>query len=295
MSSLITLRSKLDASVNFVSADMFEARYVRRAEHYFIAYLSSQSGCAQGCTMCHLTTTGQTVPVNANWTAFSNQLDYVCHEYKTQSVGLPEAKLMHINFMARGEPLANPYVDGNLLNALANRSFQLHEVKALPRFLVSTIMPKQMLKQGSLSERFSLVQPEICYSLYSTDAEFRKKWLPSALPVNDALKMLVDWQSFSQKLVKIHFPLIKGQNDDIHSLMDVCLAIKASGLRVNFNLVQYNPPNSESESATDEAYDLAKLVFQRQFPESRVQIVPKVGYDVKASCGMFVEKSVNVS
>lgn len=57
------LKSQLDSSVNFVETQLvgfLESRYVRREPRYFVAYLSSQTGCNRGCGMCHLTVTGQT-------------------------------------------------------------------------------------------------------------------------------------------------------------------------------------------------------------------------------------------
>lgn len=297
MNDLITLRSKQDNSVNFVrnvgSGQAFEYRYVRRSDDYFIAYISSQSACSQGCKMCHLTSTGQTVPTNATFLDMTMQastiVDYHLDlkrkaERKNFDNIHSNTKNVNFNFMARGEPLLNPQVDDKLLHDIG--------VKAIanglrPGFLVSTIMPLKM--KQDLRHRFALVQPEICYSIYSVDPQFRKKWLPAAMPVAEALDRLNEWQYFSGKLVKIHYALIKNENDHDH-VFHVAQTVKKSGLRVNVNLVQYNPPDDNSEPALEPAYEIAKIVFKSILPEATVKIVPKVGYDVKASCGMFVER-----
>src|SRR5881398_1478877 len=56
-------KSGQDASVNWdrpADVGRLEARYVRCCADYFVVYLSSQTGCAPGYRMCHLTATGQT-------------------------------------------------------------------------------------------------------------------------------------------------------------------------------------------------------------------------------------------
>jgi adenine C2-methylase RlmN of 23S rRNA A2503 and tRNA A37 len=75
-----TLSSNIDSSVNFIEQQLtgfIESRYVRRTVDYFIAYLSSQTGCNRGCRMCHLTATKQTQFTNCDLQDFANQLDTV--------------------------------------------------------------------------------------------------------------------------------------------------------------------------------------------------------------------------
>src|SRR5690349_16667872 len=99
--------SREDASVNWDrAADVgrIEARYVRRAPDYAVVYLSSQTGCEQGCRMCHLTATGQTRLRDVTHAEFLEQADAVLDYYRRAA---PPAKSVHFNFMARGEPLAN--------------------------------------------------------------------------------------------------------------------------------------------------------------------------------------------
>lgn len=79
---------------------------MRREEDYFIIYVSSQSGCDQACRMCHLTATGQNKLDDSTLEDFIIQAKKVYSHYDEQSV---KAKVVHYNFMARGEPLNNRY------------------------------------------------------------------------------------------------------------------------------------------------------------------------------------------
>src|SRR6187549_3049009 len=118
-----------DASVNWekpANVGRIEARYVRRSQDYVVVYLSSQTGCDQGCRMCHLTATGQTDLRDVTLDEFLEQADTVLDHYRRAS---PPARSVHFNFMARGEPLANQILlshSDELLGGLAQRAVALN-------------------------------------------------------------------------------------------------------------------------------------------------------------------------
>lgn len=73
-------------------------------------------------------------------------------------------------------------------------------------------------------------------------------------------------------------------------LRSVVRHIKNAGLRVNFNIVRYNPPSPKhGEESKEEVIERNARIMREYFPEARVQIVKRVGTDVMASCGMFVK------
>lgn len=285
---LKVLNSQLDPSVNFIEEQLvgfLESRFVRKCDEYFIAYLSSQTGCNRGCTFCHLTATGQTSFVDSSHNDFMAQAIQVFKHYRNQK---KPAQYMHYNFMARGEPLANKILlesGDELLVKLG----QVAKDEGLPaKFNISTIMP-MTLKQ-SLTDVFHYVNPTIYYSLYSTSDEWRKKWMPAAMDAATALIMLKEYQDFSKKIVKIHFPFIAGENDSEEDIHNICDLISGVNLNCEFNLVRYNP------AAPDQGVESSDIVINRNIAileerfkfGGKVQIIPRVGFDVKASCGMFV-------
>ncbi len=285
-SAFVATTSTLDVSVNWVkSVDVgqIEARYVRRKPEYFALYLSSQTGCRQACRMCHLTATGQTALRNVTLAEYLEQADTVFGHYPN----VPDAKCVHYNFMARGEALANPVMtqeSGELFDALWHRA-KGHGLA--PRFLVSTIMPRVL--DRPLDEIFDRYQPEIYYSLYSMDPRFRRRWLPKALPANEALDQLAAWQRHSYKIVKIHYAFIEGENDSEADVHAVCDALEARGLYVHINIVRYNSPSERAgKEPADEVLERNAAIFRQRLPRARVRVIPRVGFDVYASCGMFV-------
>lgn len=283
--------SQEDASVNFVrpgnSLGFFEARYVRRTDDYFIVYLSSQSGCQKACRMCHLTATGQNKFENASYGDFISQAETVLKHYD----GKTPAPLVHFNFMSRGEPLDNPVMTNDGDSVLRGLKALADQRGMKSKFLVSTIMPDSV-ESLSLTDMFtdSAVYPEIYYSLYSVDPSFRKRWLPRAIDPKKALEKLVQWQAHTGKTPKIHFAFIQGENDSENDVRRLCAAINESGLKVNFNVVRYNPYSEKYGCESDLTVIERNTELMRELlnPE-RFRVVPRVGFDAKASCGMFIE------
>lgn len=280
-----TLKSTIDESVNFVTESKVgsvEARYVRREPHYISAYVSSQTGCNRGCGFCHLTTTNQKAFTDVDIYGFGKQARQIIDYAKDRE----PAEIINWNFMARGEPLANKY----LLDYSTGAFFAIHnmtcflDTPVVSRFNISTIMPVTLKKP--LSKVFPLIQPTLYYSIYSVDPKFRNKWMPAAMPVDDALDSLKEYQDVTGKEIKFHGSFIKGENDSTDSIFNMMDVIYKSGIRGSFNLVRYNP-YSEAEGEETHWEDLIRIqnIIAMHMP---ARIITRVGKDVSASCGQFV-------
>lgn len=283
--------SQLDQSVNFecrVDDGMIEARFVRRVEEYFIVYLSSQTGCEQACRMCWLTATGQNTARDVTIEEYWQQAERVLKHYvETQ----PKAKMVHFNFMARGEPFANKIFLENADTILAGLKEMAEAVGLKVKFLISTIFPKEM-GDVQLNDIFNepSLYPEIYYSIYSLNKRFRKRWLPKAIIGEAGLDRLKEWQEITGKVPKIHYAFINNENDSIGDVKKICDEINELELDVNWNIVRYNPPvgHYSKETVEGQIHYLAGYIRSR-LPQARVKVIPRVGTDVQASCGTFLK------
>lgn len=286
-----TLTSAIDKSVNFILESGQEARYVRREEEYFIVYLSSHNGCNKACRFCHLTQTNQTDYTETTLTGFVEQASMVLMHYKSQvDLGYePAAERVNFNWMARGEPLDNSVVTGDWERLVRELTALCHSVGLSNiNFNISTIVPTTY--RGAFVFGGD-VQPHIYYSLYSLDEKFRKRWLPKASSPLDVMDALVSWQARVGGLVTLHWAMIQGENDSEQDVEAIAELVMQKGLVAKFNLVRYNPFSGGQGEESDEsvlAERFKSLSHVMKMPGSR--IVPRVGFDVKASCGMFVSK-----
>lgn len=293
MNNYRRLASQEDQSVNFwrptTDGGMFEGRLVRRVGEKLICYLSSHTGCAYSCRFCHLTATKQTMMMPASLSDYCEQADAVMMEYdRKMQRGEEPSSFMHYNFMARGEALANP-----VIQSASNQLFDaLSEISALRnlscRYLVSSIIPRDF--EGDLSEILQNKDSHLYYSLYSMDPSFRKRWLPKAMDPERALDLIADYQVKTGQPVALHWAFISGQNDSESQIETILDAVTSRNIKAKFNLVRYNPHDQRHGVESDDT-TIQKL-FDRissslSHPGSR--IVPRVGFDVKASCGMFLE------
>lgn len=300
--------SEQDHSVNYVHDSGFEHRFVQRSDDYFIIYVSTFTGCNQFCKMCHLTATGQTSMVPASLGELTTQwrttLNGVAHLPVTPSK-------VHLNFMARGEPLLNPSVQNNMytivktFNDDVNRHFGFNpkdrQIKTIP--ILSTIFPAELAPPGTGHWQFKksldkMVRgipvgemPRVYYSLYSTNPSVRKKWLPKAMDVDMALNGMKHLKQLGMKNNKIHYAFIEGVNDskkDIDSILD--MLDNRDLLDLKWNIVRYNPYSEKYGKESPEHIIGARVQeLTDVIGVQNVDVIPRVGTDVYASCGMFLD------
>jgi hypothetical protein len=69
----------------------------------------------------------------------------------------------------------------------------------------------------------------------------------------------------------------------------ICNAIEQRRLMVHINIVRYNPPSErQGTEPPEEIVQRNAAIYRERLPNSRVSVIPRVGYDVAASCGMFL-------
>jgi 23S rRNA (adenine2503-C2)-methyltransferase len=284
-----SLFSSLDASANFLrdtsDGGMVECRYVRRTPDYFIAYLSSHSGCRHACRFCHLTQTGQLTFSESSIEDLRDQAMQVLRHY--DDVGAP-AERMHVNFMARGDALSNHILTSRFADFAGPLTEEASRRNLGIRFNISTIFPRDA-EDVDLVAAFAGFPVTLFWSLYSIDPSFRRRWMPRAAKPEASLARLVDWQSRTGGDVVLHWALIAGENDSTSDLRAIADLIENSGLQARFNLVRYNTWSERTGVEADaETLEEAMAILAPAMRTPGSRIVPRVGFDVKASCGMFI-------
>jgi len=274
-----------DGSVNRIydlgPGQAIETRLVQRQRDEIIIYLSSQTACEMGCRMCHLTRTGQTKPTNCTADEIIDQATEFLNEDSTFAED--GVAVVNFNFMARGEPLDNPHVDEQLLLRL---NLLAKGCGLTPRFKISTVMP-QVTQREDLVRRFGVVQPDLYYSFYSADPDFRRRWFPKALPYRDALDILAGWQRHTHKIPIIHFPAIRGINDGRPALSRIVREVRDAELRADYRVIRYNPFDASGPGVEGDYQGVVRIL--REISGADVQLIERIGPEAKASCGMFVE------
>lgn len=288
MSAIVRLPSVLDASVNLADPRGFEARYVRRDLRRAIAYVSAQSGCRQGCAMCWLTVTGQRAAADASAAEIVAQTSAALAEYDADAAVRGPAEELHVNFMARGEPLASATVRERLSEVVAGLR-TLADVRGLRlQVLVSTILPR-IARDLDLVALVGDLPVSVYWSWYSSRPDFRRRWLPAADEPERGFDRLAALSAATGQPARIHHALIAGENDSADDAADLLAALESRNLRARINLVRYNPPpGSAYQEASESHYAHYADILRASHVVAGVKVVPRVGYDVRASCGTFL-------
>lgn len=230
---------------------------------------------------CHLTQKGLTNDVNVSSNVFRQQVFFVLAAISKS--GLVPSDF-HVNFMARGEPFLNPELSSEELYRAISLLIGSYWPGKRIEFKISTIVPLEIKIRD-------LPRPvDLYYSMYSTSNSFRKKWLPKAMPIPLALRHLKYLVDTTGSRLYIHHALIRGQNDsveDAQSCIDEIRQVLTVDYPLNLNIVKFNTPDVDKWQETDDEQVVRYVDVWKQ-AGFQTQVVNRVGFDVAASCGMFI-------
>lgn len=244
--------------------------------------ISSQVGCAMGCTFCLTGTMG--FIRNLTPAEIVNQIcgvrDYLLAQPKGSLMG-PD-RVTNVVYMGMGEPL------NNLENVLASLSI-ITEQKGLDlasrKITVSTcgIVPKMR----ELGERSSV---NLAISLHGIDDTVRSRLMPvnDRYPIEDLLEACRDFPMPKRKRIMFEYTLLKNINDSDNDAR--VLARKLQGIPCKINLLPYNEcPGLPFESPSRERM----LAFQKILINAHytVFIRSSRGSDISAACGQLATKN----
>ncbi len=233
--------------------------------------ISSQAGCALGCTFC---ATG--------WGGFRRQLSAgeIVAQYRASARYAAERDLGHISnivFMGMGEPLANR---GALFPALEilNSGYRV----GARRITVSTVgVVPGILQLARLPQQFRLA-----LSLHAPDPALRLELIPleKRYPLAEVMEALDAFNRAGGKRITFEYTLIRGVND-ARSLI-APLAELAARVEAFVNLIPFNPISAQDwqPSRPDRIREFEEGLAGRGVA---VAVREPRGRDIDAACGQL--------
>jgi 23S rRNA (adenine2503-C2)-methyltransferase len=233
--------------------------------------ISSQAGCAMGCTFC---ATG--------WGGFERQLTSgeIVAQYRA-SRRWAEAHgygpITNIVYMGMGEPLANRSAVHDSLTLL-NQGYGV----GARRITVSTVgVVPGILELARRPEQFRLA-----LSLHAPVSELRRELIPleKRHPLPEVLDALRAFEDAGGKRITFEYTMIAGVNDAIELIEP--LADLAVEVRAFVNLIPFNPiPYQDWQPSSAERIQAFAAELERRGVS--VAVRETRGRDIDAACGQL--------
>lgn len=241
------------------------------------ACISSQVGCAMGCTFC--ATARLKKQRNLNPDEIYDQVAAISKESEL----LYGHKLTNIVFMGMGEPLLNYE---NVMEAINKITSDEGLAMSPRRITLSTVgIPKMIKRMADDQVKFNLA-----VSLHAAIDEVRSKMMPVNISNNldELMESLQYWHQKTGNRITFEYVVWKNINDkpkDIKALVDYCKKVPAK-----VNLIEYNPiDDGEFEQASHIVID--QYISELEKNGIIVNIRRSRGKDIDAACGQLANKS----
>ena len=233
--------------------------------------ISSQAGCAMGCTFC-----------STGWGGFRRHLTAaeIVSQFRSSRRWAAEhgyGPITNVVYMGMGEPLANR---GPVMDSLTilNHGYRF----GARRITVSTVgVVPGILELARRPEQFGLA-----LSLHSPDEALRRELIPleKRWPLPVLMEALEEFADAGGRRITFEYTMIRGVNDDL--ALAPRLARMALGIRAFVNLIPFNPIPDQDWGPSDPERVRA---FAHVLEAAGVDVGARGprGRDIDAACGQL--------
>ncbi|MFO7761797.1 MAG: 23S rRNA (adenine(2503)-C(2))-methyltransferase RlmN [Desulfobia sp.] len=245
--------------------------------------VSSQVGCAMGCTFCLTATMG--FIRNLTPAEITGQITAVQDDMTSSG----KEKINNLVFMGMGEPLAN--LD-NLVKALEILMDDLGLNFSDRRTTVSTCgLPCKIRELGRR------IRINLAVSLHAADNETRSFLMPinKRYPVEEVLAACHDHPLPRRKRIMFEYALIKGVNDSVEDARKLAKILR--GIPCKINLIPCNEIPEQPFSSVPGHFQASPpervVKFQQILRDANLGVFLRAsrGADISAACGQLAARN----
>ena len=244
--------------------------------------VSSQVGCAMGCTFCETAQMGLMRQLTVR--EIVQQLHVARHAVTCPESGRPGVAVKNIVFMGMGEPMDNLDTVLAAIEVLCD-----HDGPAVPaqNITISTVGRLDGIRRlGDFIGRHGFRKLNLAVSLNAPNDEIRSSIMPinRSAPMGALREALVAFPMRRSAAICVEYVLIPGVNDAPEHADEVCAWLR--GIRCSLNVIPYNPRRDSPWRAPAEdeiASFLSRCVANGQFTKRR----GTKGRAAMAACGQL--------
>ena len=237
--------------------------------------ISSQVGCAMGCTFC---ATGQGGFVrNMSAGEIVSQVYEVNHQLAQEGDTLPVGNIV---LMGMGEPLLN--LD-NVLKAVALLNDPQGQQIGIRRMTLSTCGVVPQMKTLA-DKKLDMV---LAVSLHAPNDTMRSGVMPvnNRYPLAELMEGCRYYQKQTKNRISFEYALIAGFNDQPEHVQQLKILLK--GLDCHLNIIPVNPVANTAQFSRPDRKQVAAFVKALQNAGLNASVREEKGTDIDGACGQL--------
>jgi 23S rRNA (adenine2503-C2)-methyltransferase len=238
--------------------------------------ISTQAGCAMGCTFCATGQMGFTRHLSTG--EIIAQVLYFARLLKEQ-----DEKVTNIVYMGMGEPFHN--YDATLASIDTLNHPKGLELGAR-RFTISTVGLVPAIQRFTNENR----QVNLAISLHAATDDLRASMLPvnNRYPIADLIQACREYVDTTHRRITFEWALIQNVNDTEEQAQKLVKLLQ--GMLCHVNVIPLNPTNNYSGQRSE--IDRVKR-FQQTLESNGIPCTIRIrrGIDIQAGCGQLASKN----